>query len=62
MIELLEFIDDLKMLDALDPVAREGHLQCLIEKYQKRFDDHEEEMSKQMELFFGDTPFSTRVN
>jgi|TARA_E500000081_G_scaffold145882_1_gene168272 hypothetical protein len=52
MIELLEFIEDLKMLEALDPVGREAHIERLLEKYQTRADEVDAEISKQMELGF----------
>ena len=33
MTDLITFIEDLEMLDALDPVAREAHLEYLINQY-----------------------------
>ena len=33
MNDLIEYIEDLEMLDALDPVSKEAHLEFLINKY-----------------------------
>ena len=57
MSELLGFIEDLKMLEALDPVAREAHLEHLIAKYEGEFAQHEEAIARQYDLFFKGTPF-----
>ena len=52
MNDILEFIEDLQMLDALDPVGRETHIQTLIDKYTHRVHEFEQEMEKQQELLF----------
>lgn len=36
MTDILEMIEDLEMLDALDTVSREAHLEFLINKYKTR--------------------------
>lgn len=51
MNELLEIIDDLKMLDALDNVSRDTHIARLLKKYGDRFEDQEKQMELQAELF-----------
>ena len=50
MTDLIGFIEDLEMLDALDPVAREAHLEYLINQYKKKLADEEKEMEKQFSL------------
>ena len=50
MTEILEMIEDLEMLDALDTVSREAHLEFLINKYKTRADDIEADMARQFEM------------
>ena len=50
MTDLIGFIEDLEMLDAPDPVAREAHLEYLINQYKKKLADEEAEMEKQFSL------------
>ncbi len=52
MQELLEMIEDLEMLDALDTVSREAHIEFLISKYKTRFADAEADMERQLNLDF----------
>ena len=42
----------LEMLDALDPVGKEAHIEYLLGKYRKDFADAEAEMEKQFSLEF----------
>tara|TARA_B100001287_G_scaffold183796_1_gene155062 strand:+ start:711 stop:884 length:174 start_codon:yes stop_codon:yes gene_type:complete len=51
MTELIEMIEDLEMLDALDPVAKEAHLERLLTKYKTRFADAEADLERQADLF-----------
>ena len=51
MTELLEMIEDLEMLDALDPVGKEAHLERLLTKYKTRFADAEADLEHQADLF-----------
>ena len=51
MNELLEIIEDLEMLDALDPVGKEAHLERLLSKYRTRFAEAEADLERQYELF-----------
>ena len=50
MTDLLEMIEDLEMLDALDPVGKEAHLERLLIKYRDRFKEHETFMERQFEM------------
>jgi hypothetical protein len=50
MTDILEMIEDLEMLDALDTVSREAHLEFLINKYKTRADDIEADMARQFEM------------
>jgi|TARA_X000000950_G_scaffold265760_1_gene340393 hypothetical protein len=50
MNDLIEYIEDLEMLNALDPVAREAHLEFLINKYKERFKKEEGDMERQLEM------------
>ena len=49
---LIGFIEDLEMLDALDPVAKEAHLEYLLNQYRNKLADEEAEMEKQFNLSF----------
>jgi len=51
MNELAEMIEDLEMLDALDPVGKEAHLERLLSKYKTRFADAEADLERQFEMF-----------
>ena len=51
MSELIEIIEDLEMLDALDPVGKEAHLERLLTKYKNRFAEAEADLERQYELF-----------
>jgi hypothetical protein len=50
MNDLIEYIEDLEMLDALDPVSREAHLEFLLKKYKERFKTEEGDMERQFEM------------
>jgi hypothetical protein len=50
MSDILEMIEDLEMLDALDTVSREAHLEFLINKYKTRADNIEADMARQFEM------------
>ena len=50
MTDILEMIEDLEMLDALDTVSREAHLEFLIKKYKTRADDVEADMARQFDM------------
>ena len=50
MNDLIEYIEDLEMLDTLDSVSREAHLEFLINKYKTRADDIEADMARQFEM------------
>tara|TARA_E500000178_G_scaffold39382_1_gene35384 strand:- start:690 stop:851 length:162 start_codon:yes stop_codon:yes gene_type:complete len=50
MTDILEMIEDLEMLDALDTVSREAHLEFLINKYKTRADDVEADMARQFDM------------
>lgn len=52
MNDILEMIEDLETLDALDTVSKEAHLELLISKYHKKVDDYEREMESQMGFDF----------
>ena len=51
MSELIEMIEDLEMLEALDTVSREAHLELLISKYKSKFADVEADLERQFEMF-----------
>jgi hypothetical protein len=51
MNDLIEYIEDLEMLDALDPVSKEAHLERLLSKYKTRFADAEADLERQAEMF-----------
>ena len=51
MNELIEITADLEMLDALDPVGKEAHLERLLSKYRTRFAEAEADLERQYELF-----------
>ena len=50
MNDLIEMIEDLEMLEALDTVSREAHLEFLIGKYKSKFTTIEEDMERQAEF------------
>ena len=50
MIELLEFIEDLKSIQALPEPMQPAAVDRAVDKYQKRFDEQEADMARQMEL------------
>ena len=50
MTDILEMIEDLEMLDALDTVSREAHLEFLINKYKVKFKEAEGDMERQFEM------------
>ena len=52
MSELIEMIEDLEMLEALDTVSREAHLELLISKYKSKFADAEADLERQYEMMF----------
>jgi hypothetical protein len=60
MNDVLEFIDELKELEALyqSGELREFDFALKINKYQRMFEEFERGMEQQNELFFGGTPFS----
>lgn len=51
MNDLIEYIEDLEMLDALDTVSKEAHLEFLINKYKVKFADAEADLERQAEMF-----------
>lgn len=51
MNDLIEMIEDLEMLEALDTVSSEAHLEFLIGKYKSRFKTAEQDLERQAELF-----------
>lgn len=59
MNDILEFIDDVKELEALYQSGdlRELDFRLLIQKYESQFAEYEHDMQEQQELFFRDTPF-----
>jgi len=59
MNDILEFIDDLKELEALYQSGdlRELDFKLAIQKYESQVAQYEHDMSAQAELFFKDTPF-----
>lgn len=50
MNDLIEYIEDLEMLEALDTVSKEAHLEFLINKYKERFKKEEGDMERQLEM------------
>ena len=58
MAELLEFLEDLKAIQALPETMQPAAVDRAVEKYQTRADDMEKDMERQYELFFGGTPFA----
>ena len=50
MNDLIEYIEDLEMLEALDTVSKEEHLEFLINKYKERFKKEEGDMERQFEM------------
>ena len=50
MNDLIEYIEDLEMLEALDTVSKEAHLEFLINKYKERFKTQEGDMERQYEM------------
>ena len=50
MTDLITFIEDLEMLDALDPVSKEAHIEYLLTQYRNKLADEEAEMEKQFSL------------
>jgi hypothetical protein len=57
MSELLEFLEDLKSIQALPETMQPAAVDRAVEKYQTRFTDQEADMERQYELFFGGTVF-----
>ena len=52
MNDLLEIIQDLEMVSALQGVYREAHIDDLLEKYTQRFKDIEADMERQSAFDF----------
>tara|TARA_A200000159_G_scaffold90633_1_gene84149 strand:+ start:1003 stop:1179 length:177 start_codon:yes stop_codon:yes gene_type:complete len=50
MTELLEFIEDLKGIQALPEPMQPAAVDRAVDKYTKRFEEHEQDMARQMEL------------
>ena len=50
MNDLIEYIEDLEMLEALDPVSKEAHLEFLINKYKVKFNNAEADLERQYEM------------
>lgn len=50
MNDLIEYIEDLEMLEALDTVSKEAHLEFLINKYKERFKTQEGDMERQYDM------------
>lgn len=59
MVDVLEFIDELKELQALyhSGDLRDFDFNTKIQKYERQVTQFEEEVFAQNELFFKDTPF-----
>ena len=52
MNDILEFIEDLEMLEVLpDGGTREAHIEYLLKKYRNRADAIEKDMERQEDLF-----------
>ena len=62
MNELLEFLEDLKSIQALPETMQPAAVDRAVEKYQTRFTDYEADMERQYELFFGGTVFQAPVS
>ena len=50
MIELLEFIEDLKGIQVLPEPMQPAAVDRAVDKYTNRFDEQEADMARQMEL------------
>ena len=50
MNDIIEMIEDLEMLEALDPVGKEAHIDRLLTKYRDRLADFEAFMERQFEM------------
>jgi len=63
MVDVLEFIDELKELQELyhSGDLRDFDIATKIQKYERQVTDFEEAMEAQNKLFFGDTPFYNPV-
>lgn len=59
MVDILEFIDELKELKALyhSGDLRDFDFNTKIQKYERQIAQYEAEVESQHELFFGGTPF-----
>ena len=62
MSELLEFLEDLKSIQALPETMQPAAVDRAVEKYHARFTDYEADMERQYELFFGGTVFQAPVS
>ena len=51
MNDLLEFIEDLEMLEVLNDGAKDGHIEYLLKKYRERVEAFERDMERQEDLF-----------
>jgi len=63
MVDVLEFIDELKELQELyhSGDLRDFDISTKIQKYERQVTDFEKAMEAQNKLFFGDTPFYNPV-
>jgi len=53
MTDILEFIEDLEMLEVLpEGGSREAHIEYLLTKYRERFEDYEADMARQESFAF----------
>ncbi len=53
MNDLLEFIEDLEMLEVLnDGGGKDAHIEYLLAKYRERFEDIERDLERQGEFAF----------
>ena len=50
MNDLIEYIEDMETLDALDTVSKEAHIEFLINKYKVKFNKAEADMERQYEM------------
>ena len=50
MNDLIEYIEDLETLEALDTVSKEAHIEFLINKYKVKFNKAEADMERQYEM------------
>lgn len=59
MNDILEFIDDIKELEALYQSGdlRQLDFNLVLQKYERQVEQFESAMAEQAELFFKDTPF-----